>query len=82
MYECQLAERRLVRACKRVERGEFVSEHGCLELLLAIGELLRELFGLIQVQFELGLTSCLKYLRKNVYKINFLPVLSYKHYRI
>ena len=35
---------------------EFVVEHGRLELLLAVAQLLRELFGLVQVTCQLGLT--------------------------
>ena len=56
--ECQLAEkRRLANAGKLNERGEFVAEHGCLELFLAIVELLHELVGLVQVKCsQLSLT--------------------------
>ena len=57
--KCQLAQRRLADAGKRVERGEFVVEHGCLELLIAFAELLREFFGLVQLQlkYQLVVTS-------------------------
>ena len=44
--ECQLAEGRLTHSGKRDERGEFVAEHGCLELLRAIAQLLQDLVGL------------------------------------
>ena len=63
--ECQLAEMRRIVAVvieKRVERGEFVVEHGCLELLLAFAQLLRELAGLFQVQYQLVVT-CLDTLK-------------------
>ena len=62
--ELQLAETCLAHAGgKRVERGQFVAEHGCLELLLAIAELLYELFSLGQLLLcQLRLT-CLKSLK-------------------
>ena len=57
MCEGQLAEkRRLFQAWKSDERCNFVVEHGGLELLLAIAELLRELVGLLQVQCQLVVT--------------------------
>ena len=54
--ECQLAKRRQTHARKRNERCEFVAEHDCFELLLAIAELLRQLV-VVQLEYELVVSS-------------------------
>ena len=54
--ESQLAKRHVANAWGRDERGQFVAEHDCLELLLAIAELLRELVDYVQARYQLELT--------------------------
>ena len=62
--ECQLAQQRhrIANAARKgVQQGDSVVEHGRLELLLVLVELLHELFGLRQVACQLGITCLNNY---------------------